>query len=187
MLSSERYLGVPYLSRPHINNLISQGDVHMKGVLNLLCVCAALMMCATPGMAQTPGEQDMQILAEKIKADKKLFVSMNMDLTEKEGKEFWPFYDAYQIDIDRMNEKLGALISEYADAYNKGSVPNEISARLIKEVLRFEAEELKLKIGYMAKIGKVLPATKVARYLQIENKIRAIIKFGLAADIPLIH
>jgi hypothetical protein len=32
----------------------------------------------------------------------------------------------------------------------------------------------------------VLPATKVARYLQIENKIRSIVKFELAAQIPLV-
>jgi hypothetical protein len=36
-------------------------------------------------------------------------------------------------------------------------------------------------------LDKVLPATKVARYLQIENKIRAIVKFELAARIPLVN
>jgi hypothetical protein len=32
----------------------------------------------------------------------------------------------------------------------------------------------------------VLPATKVIRYLQIENKIRAVIKYEAAAEIPLV-
>jgi hypothetical protein len=36
-------------------------------------------------------------------------------------------------------------------------------------------------------LGKVLPATKVARYLQMENKIRSIIKFELASQIPLVN
>jgi hypothetical protein len=36
-------------------------------------------------------------------------------------------------------------------------------------------------------LGKALPATKVARYLQIENKIRALVKFELAAQIPLVN
>ena len=35
-------------------------------------------------------------------------------------------------------------------------------------------------------ISKALPATKVARYLQIENKIRALVKFELAGQIPLV-
>ena len=45
---------------------------------------------------------------------------------------------------------------------------------------------LKRRQSYAAKLGKVLPATKVVRYLQIENKIRSIVKFELAAQIPLV-
>jgi hypothetical protein len=33
---------------------------------------------------------------------------------------------------------------------------------------------------------RIPPATKVARYLQIENKIRAVIKYELADGIPLV-
>jgi hypothetical protein len=33
----------------------------------------------------------------------------------------------------------------------------------------------------------VIPGMKVARYIQIENKIRAIIKYELAANIPLVQ
>ena len=44
-----------------------------------------------------------------------------------------------------------------------------------------------LKREYADKIGKVLPATKTARYIQIENKIRAVIKMELAKQIPLVY
>jgi hypothetical protein len=30
-----------------------------------------------------------------------------------------------------------------------------------------------------------LPGRKVARYIQIENKIRAIVKYEIAAEVPL--
>jgi hypothetical protein len=33
----------------------------------------------------------------------------------------------------------------------------------------------------------VLPGKKVARYLQIENKIRAVIRYEIADNIPLIE
>jgi hypothetical protein len=46
---------------------------------------------------------------------------------------------------------------------------------------------VKLRQLYAAKLGKVLPGTKVVRYLQIENKIRALVKFELAAQIPLVN
>jgi hypothetical protein len=61
-----------------------------------------LLVSAKPAQAQSAQEKpanNMQILAEKIKADKKLVVANNMGLTESEAKAFWPIYDAYQNDL----------------------------------------------------------------------------------------
>ena len=45
--------------------------------------------------------------------------------------------------------------------------------------------EAGLKTTYVPKLSKVLALKKVARYLQIENKVRALVKYELAATIPL--
>ena len=58
--------------------------------------------------------------------------------------------------------------------------------KLTDEYLSIEQAEVKLKSSYVPKLSKALPATKVARYLQIENKIRAVIKYDLAAMVPLV-
>ena len=44
---------------------------------------------AAPALAQT-GTSNMDILRQKIKADKKLVVAANLQLTDAEGKAFWP-------------------------------------------------------------------------------------------------
>jgi hypothetical protein len=82
---------------------------------------------------------------------------------------------------------LIATITSYAEAYNagKGEISNDTAKKLMTDALGVEESEVTLRQSYSAKMGKVLPATKVARYLQIENKIRAIVKFELAAQIPL--
>jgi len=110
-----------------------------------------------------------------------------MELTDAEAKAFWPLYDAYQKDLEQVNGRLGKVIKEYADAYNKGPVPNDTAKRLLNDALAVEEAELKLKRSYAEKVEKVLPATKVARYIQIENKVRAAVRFGLAAAIPLVY
>ena len=56
----------------------------------------------------------MEILRDKIYADKKLIVSENMDLTEEEASKFWPIYQAYQEDLHKINERMAKLINEYA-------------------------------------------------------------------------
>ena len=50
-----------------------------------------------------------------------------------------------------------------------------------------DLEDAKLKKSYFPKLSKVLPGVKVARYIQIENKIRAIVRYELAAAIPLVY
>lgn len=129
---------------------------------------------------------NMEIFAAKVKADKKLIVAANMELTDAEGKAFWPIYEAYQADLKPINERLLKTVGEYADAYGKGPVTNETAKRLLGEVLAIEQSELKLKTSYVPKLEKVLPETKVMRYIQIENKIRAIVRYEAAAGIPLV-
>jgi len=111
-----------------------------------------------------------------------------MDLNDAEGKKFWPLYDAYQKELALINQRLGKTIKAYADAYNqgRGTISNEAAKKLLNEALAVEEAEVKLKRTYADKIGKMLPATKTARYIQLENKIRAVIKMELAQDIPLV-
>ena len=58
---------------------------------------------------------------------------------------------------------------------------------LLDEALAIEQAEVSLKQAYVPKLAAALPATKVARYIQIENKIRAAIKYDLAENIPLVQ
>lgn len=155
----------------------------MKLVQIALFAFAALF--ALPAAAQTAS--DMQILADKVRADKKLVVAANMQLTDAEAKNFWPVYDAYQVDLQKVNQRLGALIKDYANEYNKGAVSDETAKKLISEMLAVEDAELKLKRSYVPRLQKVIPGVKVARYMQVENKIRAVIRYELAANIPLVQ
>ena len=141
-----------------------------------------------PVHAQEAEQMNMEILKEKVKADKKLLVASNMNLTDAEAKNFWPLYDGYQKELEQINQRLITTVKSYADAFNagKGEISNDTAKKLMADALGVEESEVKLRQSYAAKLGKVLPATKVARYLQIESKIRAIVRFELAAQIPLV-
>lgn len=138
-------------------------------------------------LAQDKSADNMPILLEKVRADKKLLIATNMALTEQEDAAFWPVYEAYQKDLAALNDRIRNMIKSYANAYNQGTVADDTAKKLLDEVLAIEASELEMKRSYVAKFGKVLPAAKVARYYQIENKIRAAVKYDLAGGIPLVH
>jgi len=156
----------------------------MTRLMTALAMVAGL---AAAVMAQSAGTTNMDILRQKVKADKKLVVASNLNLTDAEGKAFWPVYDAYQKDLQQINERLAAAILAYADAYNKGPVANDVAKKLLDESLAIDAAEAAMKTAVVPKVMAALPAMKGARYIQIENKIRAAVRYELAANIPLVQ
>jgi len=91
----------------------------------IACFFAGALLMTAPAFAQSASDTNMEILKEKLKADKKLLVAGNMDLTDAEAKHFWPVYESYQKDLEAVNKQLFKTIKDYAEAYNKGTVPND--------------------------------------------------------------
>ena len=154
-------------------------------VLLVFALCVMTPVFAQSAPADKPSD-NMQVLREKIKADKKLLVAANMQLTESEAKGFWPVYEAYQKDLDILTKRTIEMIDSYNKAWNKGSLDNKKAQKLTSDFLALQKDEANHMQAYAAKLSNVLPATKVARYLQIENKIRAILRYEAAYEIPLV-
>ncbi len=160
---------------------------YLTNMLHPALFVLAISLASPAFAADTSGTSSMEILRQKITADKKFLVVSNMKLTDAEAKEFWPIYKAYQKDLHQINDRLAKVIKDYAEAYNKGALSDDTAKKLLNEAIAIELAEVKLKQSYIPKLDKILPATKVARYIQIETKIRAIIRYGLADGIPLVH
>jgi hypothetical protein len=160
----------------------------LRGILLALAIGLMAFAVAFPTPAWTQGKpaDNMQILREKIKADKKLLVAANMQLKEAEAKAFWPVYEQYQKDLRAINQRIGKLIESYAADYRANTMTDEKAKKLTAEYVAIEKAEAGLQESYVPKLSKVLPPKKVARYLQLENKIRAAIKYELAGGIPLV-
>jgi hypothetical protein len=99
---------------------------------------------------------------------------------------FWPIYDAYQKDLQQINERIGKGLAAYAEAYNKGPLSDATAKQLLDEMVAIEEAEVALKRSYIPKLNAVLPGAKVALYIQIETKIRALVRFDLAGNVPLV-
>ncbi len=143
-----------------------------------------IALTALPALTEDKPADNMDIVREKIRADKKLLVSEEMELTEKEANTFWPVYERYQKDLQKVNDRTLALIKEYAEHYI--TMTDAVAKKLLDDMLKIEADRQNLKKSYLPNFQKVLPAKKVARYYQIENKIEAVVKYALAKAIPLV-
>lgn len=154
--------------------------IRTASVLGVLAFLAGLSATAQQA-------NNMDILRQKLDADKKLLVASNLPLTEAQAGTFWPIYDDYQRELEGINRRMGALIINYAQAYNAGPVTDAKAQELMDEYIAIEDAEVTLRKTYAGRISDAVSATVAARYLQIEQKIRAVVKFDLAAEIPLVE
>lgn len=152
---------------------------------NIILVAMALVILwPFWAFAQDKPADNMQFVLEKIRADKKLFVAANMQLTETEAKAFWPLYDQYQNELFLLRSRTLIMINDYAAAYE--NMDDATAQKLLDEYMELEGLRLKLRQAYVPKFRDILPTVKVVRYIQIENKINAALTYEFAAKIPLI-
>jgi hypothetical protein len=150
------------------------------------------MAVITLGFAVSAWSQDkpannLEITHEKLKADKKLIVTKYMELTEAEAKNFWPVYEDYQKDLQKINERLLNMLQSYAADYRDKSLTDEKAKQLLDEWIAIDNDDAKRRASYVPKVMKVLPPKKAARYLQIENEYRILLKYDLAVTVPLVQ
>lgn len=146
----------------------------------------SFLACLGSGMvlAQDKPADNMDIFREKVRADKKLVVAAALSLTEGEAKVFWPVYNSYQSDMITHYNRVFKLIDTFGKTY--GSMTDETATQLLGEYLALETDHVALLNSYAPRFRRVLPPVKVARLYQVENKLRALVNYELAREIPLI-
>jgi hypothetical protein len=149
-----------------------------------LLVATALLFAAAPGLAGEAAKADLDILRDTIRANKKAFVAANLNLTDDEAKQFWPVYDRYQAELKGVNDRLLKTVEDYTAGFR--DLSDEKAKQLVDDYLTEETDRAKVRRSYADEIGKALPGRKVARFYQIENKMDAVMRYDLAAEIPVI-
>ncbi len=154
-------------------------------IITVVVVLAVALVAGAPGVLAQASETDqLQQLRAEIQADRQAVVAANLGLTDAEGAAFWPLYREYRGELSKVGDRTQKLIQDYAKVYDTATA--EQAKAMVDEMLAVQQAELKVKESYVPKFRKVIPEVKVARFLQIENKIDALIRLQLAADIPLI-
>jgi hypothetical protein len=152
----------------------------------LLCALACtLALTTTPVRSQDQaagGRTSAEWLA-LIQADKKAIVAKSMDLTPEEAAKFWPLYESFQRELAVPQNAITRALLDYIAAGD--SLTDANAKRIAEQLLAAQRDEARLREKHFGQALKVLPARKAARYVQIENKIQAIVRYEGARAVPL--
>jgi hypothetical protein len=133
--------------------------------------------------AQTPRDA-VETMRADLKADRKAVIGQELQMSAEESEAFWPIYATYRAEVDKSTDRVVELVLEYADLYP--NVPEKKAAEMLDQYLKIETELLKVKRKYLKKLGKVLPAAKVFRFAQLDNRYDLGTRVGMAASIPML-
>ena len=134
--------------------------------------------------AGAPAAQTADSVRQAARSDRRGLVERNMELTADEAKKFWPLYDAYQAELDKINTRQTRAMLDYVSS--ESSLTDANAKRITKELLGADADEMKLRERTAKKMAAALPAKKAVRFLQIENKIRTVQRYDIAEQMKLV-
>jgi hypothetical protein len=153
----------------------------MHGVI--LALTLSFFLLSAPLSAQVSAE--FEKTREAMQKQKDDVIAADMKLTEEEGKAFWPLYREYQEAMRKLQDRSFKLLAEYAQERENETFTDQKAKVLLDEYMAIEREDLGLKNLYLEKFNRRLPAKKVMRYFQLENKIAAMINYQTTQMIPL--
>ena len=155
----------------------------------LLAVLLATSSAFAAEAPLTPVESraiaDMQAFQAEVGHDKRAFVDHQLALSPQQAAKFWPVYDAHQVALDALNRRRVENIVAYARAWNAGPLDDATARRLGKDALDIEQDEAALFAHTFNAASRALSPSQAVRYIQVEAKIRAVVRFEQAAHVPL--
>ena len=154
---------------------------------------AAMALAQAPGGASSPGSKvedldidltsDIELTRAAIQVRRQAIVTAVMDLEAREADTFWPLYREYRLAMALVNDRYVKLLVGYLGSYEK--LTDEAASRMLDEALSIDRARTDVKKKFVARFGKQLPAKKVARFFQVDNKLDAVINAELAQLVPL--
>ena len=156
----------------------------MRKLFLMLTATLIVGVSAAMAAAQTQNEASLSLLADTIRDNRKAFVAANLTLSGEEAAAFWPVYDRYEKDLKLAGDRIVTVVEDYSEHFR--DLSNDKAMQLMEDYLAAEAERLKIRRSYLSEFAKILPGRTVARFYQLENKMDAVIRYELAAEIPVI-
>ena len=154
----------------------------MKKTLIVLAALAALGPMGQ-ALAQTTVRDDTELLISQIQTDKRAVVLTALEMTDDQVRAFTPIYDKYQADMKKLSERAVEMLNKFAANY--GSMTDEAAKDILKEWLELRDERNAITKKYAKEMGRALPPTKVLQWVQIENKLNALLDVQAASVIPV--
>ncbi len=145
-------------------------------------VCSiVLLLGGVPAEAQISDETLLTF--EVLTEDYDELIQSAMALDEEQWAAFEPVFKAFREAMHPVFDRRIKVIKEYVKS--GGQLTNEEAFTVLEDLADIERDEWLVLRDFEREFLEVIPATRVLRFLQIENRLMMVLMSTLAKDIPL--
>ena len=130
-------------------------------------------------------DQYISLLRKDLRSAKKQYIAANITLTDAEATAFWPVYDRYAAENERINNDRIAVLKDYAANIDK--LTDGQALALNNKSLAIDKSFTSLRQRFIPQFVKVLSGKNLARFFQIDKRIGLLIDLQIAASIPIVE
>jgi hypothetical protein len=130
-------------------------------------------------------DADIALMRSDYKADRSEYVLNAMDLSADERAKFTPIYEKYAAEYSKIGDTEEALIKKFAGHFD--TMDNATAKEITASVFKMRTQKNDLLASYAGKFDQVLPATKTARFVQIQILLDNAMGLQIMSQLPLIR
>lgn len=151
--------------------------------MKFLTALILFLSLSTTATAQTALDEQIALVRQSAHTDRKVILMGNMTFTADESEAFWPKWNEYRAAVAANGDRTLALIKDFAANFE--NMTDQKANELMTDSFSIQMQDLVIKQNFAKELNTVMPAKKVMRVIQIENKLDAAIDLQLASEIPL--
>lgn len=151
-------------------------------IRTVVCTVVALAL-VVPALAQSASEPSTELSRAVIQAERKDIVEAVVQPSPQQSEAFWQTYWEYRGQMSTLGDERVKMIEVFSEV--EGSLTDQQAEEMIERALDLEKKAAEIKAKYSKKMRDILVPKQVVRWMQIENKMDAVINYEIAKAIPL--
>ena len=134
---------------------------------------------------QQSADENIRLFRKDVRSLKKQIISANIELSDTEAQQFWPIYDRYTAEMEKIEDRKFELLKEYARNYS--TLTDEQADTYIQGRAAVEESILQLRLKYLPVFREVLSGKTAALFTQMEWRLGLVVDLQVASQVPMVE
>ncbi|MEJ2111036.1 MAG: hypothetical protein P8Z37_14230 [Acidobacteriota bacterium] len=153
-----------------------------------LILFAAVTICGTSALPAQVPEDDlldfMQLTVADLRNASRNIISGVMKFTDEEANVFWPVYDKFDREYNKISDQMEAVIKDYEAHYK--TMDDSKARELAQRMFAVDEAKVRLQENYYNEFSKVISANRTTQLFQVLRRIDLLMNLKIAATLPVI-